>query len=143
MSRIQFSLPWPITTDETRDVFSFAFRTSLVAYLAFFLLEKLRPGFVTFFYNLDTILLVTVVTGVISSVWPVIAPVSIELAQKPTKRDFAWMGLLTIATVVIVWYRMGAIGWLVSAIAPLCGLIVLGLSLLVYYDRDDATQASR
>ncbi len=142
MRRVTFSIPWPLSAKETRDILSFVFQVTLVSYLGLYLIENLRPGFVTFFYNLDSFLWAAIITGVLSSVWPAIVPESKKLLSKPTWKDFVWMGLLAIGTVAVVWYKTSSVGWLVRVIAPLSGLIVLGLSLLVYYDRDDDPESS-
>lgn len=142
MRRLTFSIPFPFQADETREILSFAFQVALVTYLGFYLIESLKPGFVTAFYKLDTFLWVAIVTGVLSSVWPAIVPDAKKKITRPTWKDFVWMGLLALGTVAVVWYKTSSIGWLVKIIAPLSGLIVLGLSLLVYYDRDDDQESS-
>jgi uncharacterized membrane protein len=142
MQRINFSLPWPLSANETREILSFAFQVALVTYLGFYLMESLKPGFVTFFYNLDTFLWIAIITGLLSSIWPAIVKDAKKEQSKPTWKDFVWMGLLAIGTVAVVWYKTSSVGWLVKVIAPLSGLIVLGLSLLVYYDRDDEPESN-
>ena len=87
--------------------------------------------------NLDLFLWTAIIIGVLSSIWPMIVPEAKKEKTKPTWKDFVWMLLLALVTVAVVWYKTSSVGWLVKIIAPLSGLIVLGLSLLVYYDRDD------
>jgi hypothetical protein len=142
MKKVTLSFSWPFNAADTREVLSFAFQTALVSYLAFYLIESLKPGFVTFFYNLDTFLWVAIITGVLSTIWPAVISEAKKEPAKPTWKDFVWMGLLAVGTVAIVWYKTSPVGWLVKVIAPLSGLIVLGLSLLVYYDRDDESASS-
>ncbi len=142
MRRITFSIPWPLTAIETREILSFAFQVALVTYLGFYLIENLRPGFVTTFYSLDTFLWIAIVTGVLSSIWPAIVPEAKKKQTNPTWKDIVWMIVLALGTVAVVWYKTSSIGWLVKVIAPLSGLIVLGLSLLVYYDRDDHPEST-
>jgi hypothetical protein len=139
MRHITFSIPWPLSAEDTRELLSFAFQVALVTYLGFYLLESLRPGFVTLYMNLDLFLWAAIITGVLSSIWPMIVPVVKKEATKPTWKDFVWMILLALGTVAVVWYKTSSVGWLVKIIAPLSGLIVLGLSFLVYYDRGDET----
>jgi hypothetical protein len=142
MKRITFSIPWPFTGAETRELLSFAFQVSLVSYLGYYLIENIWPGFVTGYLNLNIFPWAAIITGVLSSVWPMIVPEAKKKPTKPTGKDFAWMILLALGTVAVVWYKTSSIGWLVKVIAPLSGLIVLGLALLVYYDRDDNSEQS-
>lgn len=137
MPRINFSIPWPFTAAETRELLSFAFQVSLVSYLGFYLIENLRPGFVTGYLNLNIFLWAAIVTGVLSTIWPMIVPEAKEEKPPPNWKDYVWMILLSLGTVAVVWYKTSSIGWLVKVIAPLSGLIVLGLSLLIYFDRDE------
>lgn len=143
MKRVTLSFPWPFSAAATRELLSFVFQVSLVTYLGLYLIESLRPQFVTLFYSLDTFLWIAIVTGVLSSIWPAIVP---EAKHRPPERlgwkDWSWMLLLAAGTVAVVYYKTSSIGWLVNVIAPLSGLIVLGLSLLVYFDRDDDPESS-
>ena len=138
MRRITFSIPWPLSAEETRDILAFAFQVALATYLGFYVLESIRPGFVSFYYNLDTFLWIAIITGALSSIWPTIVPAANKQPQKKTWKDFLWIAILGIGTVVVIWYKTSSIGWLVRIIAPLSGLIIVGLSLLVYYDRDES-----
>lgn len=137
MRRITFTIPWPITAAETRELLTFAFQVALVTYLSFFLWENIAPGFITMYVSLDTFLWVALCLGMVAAIWPSIVPESKRQSTgKPTWQDLIWMGVLAFGTVVVVWGKMVSVGWLVAVVAPLSGLIVLGLSLLVYYDRD-------
>lgn len=138
MKKITFSIPWPLTADETRDVLSFAFQVSFVSYLGFFLIESLGAGFVSRFYTVDLFMWAAVITGLLSAIWPTIVVKHKLTVARPGWLDYLWMGVLAVSASVIVWYKISTVGWLAIVIAPLSGLIVLGLSLLVHYDRDDA-----
>lgn len=142
MRKVTVSIPWPLSAATTRELLSFAFQVALVTYLGLYLLESLRPQFVTLFYSLDTFLWIAIVTGVLSSIWPAFVSEAQRLPAKPSGKDYIWMGLLAVGTMAVVWYKTASIGWLVNVIAPLSGLIVLGLSLLVYFDRDDDPESS-
>lgn len=139
MRRLTFTFPWPWSAEETRDLLSFAFQTALVTYLLLYFIESLKPGFVTNYFSLDTWLWAAIVTGVLSSVWPMV--VSPAKKQKPRLRwrDYLWLALLAVGAAAVVYYKTQTIGWLSKIITPLAGLIVFGLSLLIYLDNDDRT----
>ncbi len=136
MKKITFSIAWPLSGLDVRELLSFAFQVSLVSFLGFYLVESLRGGFIANFFNINIFLWAAIVTGVLSTVWPMVVPEA-KVEKKPTWKDYLWMVLLALATVALVWYKTSSIGWLVNVIAPLSGLIVLGLSLLVYFDKDE------
>jgi len=136
MNKITFSITWPLSGKDVRTLLSFAFQVSLVSFLSFYLLESLRAGIITHYFNINIFLWAAIVTGVLSTLWPMVVPQAKE-EKKPSWKDYVWMVLLALATVALVWYKTSSIGWLVAVIAPLSGLIVLGLSLLVYFDKDE------
>lgn len=142
MKRVTVSFPWPLTASETREILSFGFQVALVTYLGLYLIESLQPGYVSTYYNLDTFLWIAIVTGVLSGVWPMFTKDARKEHAPPSWKDFLWIGLLSIGTVAVVWYKISSFGWLVKVIAPLSGLVVLGLSLLVYFNRDDDPDVS-
>jgi len=136
MKKITISFPWPLSAKDTRRIIDSIFQVALVTYLSFFLMESLEAGFVSLYYRLDTFLWVAVITGAMASLWSV-SVVDARSKETLNWKDFAWMMVLALSTMAVVWYKTSSIGWLVAVIAPLSGMIVLGLSLLVYYDRDE------
>lgn len=136
MKKITFSIAWPLSGMDVRELLSFAFQVSLVSFLGFYLVESLRAGFIANFFNINMFLWVAIITGVLSTVWPMVV-LEAKVEKKPSWKDYMWMVLLALGTVAVVWYKTSSIGWLVNVIAPLSGLIVLGLSLLVYFDKDE------
>lgn len=136
MNKITFSVAWPFSGAEIREILSFAFQVSLVAFLGFYLIENIRPGLVANFFNINIFLWAAIIFGVLSTLWPMVVPEA-KVNKKLNWKDYVWIILLALGTVALVWYKTSSIGWLVKVIAPLSGLIVLGLSLLVYFDKDE------
>lgn len=136
MKKITFSIPTLFSGTEARELLSFAFQVSLVSFMGFYLIESVRQGVIANFFNSNIFLWAAIVIGVLSTVWPMVVPEA-KLEKKPSWKDYVWMVLLALGTVALVWYKTSSIGWLVKVIAPLSGLIVLGLSLLVYFDKDE------
>jgi len=139
MKRVTFSIPWPLTASETREIFAFGFQIALVTYLALYLIELLRTGYVSLYYRLDTFLWIVIIMALLSGVWPAITPDSRKVRDLSFRKDLIWIGLLSIGTATVFWFKLVSLGWLVKIVAPLCGFIVLVLSLWVYYDRDDTS----
>lgn len=143
MRKITFSIPWPFSPTETRELLSFSFQVSLVAYLGFYLIESLNAGFVRRYYWLDAFLWVAGLTGVLSCLWPALVPEARKKITEPSGKDLIWMGILAVGVAAVIWYKTISIGWLAIIIAPLSGLIVFGLSLLVYYDRGQDQESNK
>lgn len=141
MNRVTLSFSWPFTSDETREVLSFSFRLAIITYLGLILIERFRPGAVSTFFQIDYFFWTAIVTGALSMIWPVLSSSMLDRTRRIGWVDMLWLGVLSVATVVAVWSRISSIGWLARFIAPLCGLFVFGLSLLVYYERDDSTSS--
>lgn len=118
-----------------RELLSFAFQVSLVAFLGFYLIDNLRTGFVSNFFNVYIFLWTSIVFGVLTTAWPMIVPEA-KSEEKLTWKDFTRITLFALGTAALVWYKTSSIGWLAMVIAALSGLIVLGLGLLVYLNKD-------
>lgn len=136
MKKITFSIVSPFSDTEARELLSFAFQVSLVSFLGMYLVESLRPGIIVPFFNINIFLWSAVVLGVLSTIWPMLVPEA-KVEKRPNWKDYVWMVLLALGTVALVWYKISSIGWLVMVLAPLSGLIVIGLSLLVYFDKNE------
>jgi hypothetical protein len=143
MKKITFSIPWPLSPKDTREVLGFAFQVFLVMYVGLYVLESVNPGFVTLFVTLPHLLWVIIGIGILATVWPAIVPA----AQTTTPRSLpgsalAWMILLGVITMLTVWYRAHSIGWPILIFSPLSGMLVFGLCFLVYFDRDESQPIS-
>ncbi len=140
MNRVTFSIPWPFTAEESRDVLSYVFQIALLSYLGFYLIESLKPGFVTNYLDLNILLWSTVGSGLLTALWPAVVPAARKSGVISWKQ-YVGIVLLALVTAGIVWYKIQSIGWLATIIAPLSGLIVFGLGLLVYLDEDSDERA--
>jgi hypothetical protein len=136
MKRITFIISWPLSGIEVRELLSFAFQVALVSLLGLYLIESLRAGFIANFFNINIFLWAAIVTGVLSTMWPMVVPEA-KVEEKPSWKDYIWMALLALGTMAIVWSKANSIGWLAKVIAPLSGIIVFSLCFLIYFDRDE------
>ncbi len=138
MKKITFSIPWPLSPKETREIITFAFQVFLVMYVGLYVLESINPGFVTLFIALPHLLWITVGIGILATIWPSIVPAARTKTRQPIRpQSLIWMVALAIMTMLAVWYRAHSIGWPILLFAPLSGLLVFGLCFLVYVDRDE------
>jgi len=135
MKKITFRIALPFSGIEVRELLSYVFEVSLVSFFCFYFVEIFRAGFVNTFFNSFIFLWIAIIAGLLTSIWPLAVPEA-KLDKRPNWKDYTWIGLLLLATVGGVWYKTSSAGWLVWVITPLSGLIVLGLSLLVFSEKD-------
>lgn len=140
MRRLTITFSWPWSPDETRELLSFVFQVFLLSYLGFYLLESLVPGLVRYSFDPNILLWPVVVSGILSSVWPALTA---DQAARSTMtwRDSLFIIVLSVASIGVVWLKVKMLGTLALPVAILSGLIVAGLSFLVYYDRDETDPA--
>lgn len=134
MKRVMISFPWPLSAAATRELLSFMFATALLMYLALYLAESLWFGAVSQYYNLESFLWAAIVSGVFSSLWPVVASEA-NPKTRPGWKDYLRMLALAVVGGMIVFYKTQTLGWVAKVIALLSALIILGMSLLVYFDQ--------
>ncbi len=134
--RVSFSFPWPFDSLETGELLTWLFQVALLSYLGFYLIESLRPGFVTYYFNLNILLYSTIVIGILTTVWP--AAVSMTKGQKTSLRwdQLFWTSVIAAVGAALVWYKTQPLGRLSGPIAVLSGLTIFSLGLLVYTDHD-------
>jgi|GEM_PF-2152858 len=135
MHRVTISFSWPLTAAETRDLLAFSFQVALITYLGLYVIEDMNSGFVTTVYDLNQLLWLTVGLGVLTAIWPTVT--QSRRAEKLTWMSIAWMAVLGVMTSLILWFRLADQGGIRLPISILAGLIVVGLGLLVYFDRDE------
>lgn len=138
MKRVNFSIPWPLTAGESRDLLQYLFQLALVSYLGFYLIENLKPGFVSDYFNLNIVLYVTIISGILASLWPAIAPAARE--HRTGWKHYLGLLLVAVLAAIFVWYKIQTLGPWAKLIAPVSGLIVFGLGASLYLDAGDEQQ---
>jgi peptidoglycan/LPS O-acetylase OafA/YrhL len=133
---VHFKVPRLMSAAEWREMINFAFSVALVSYLGFYLIENLKSGFITAYFNLDYLLWAAIAAGVLSAVWPAVK-IPVDEHRKIGWKSICWMIILAAGAATYVWYQTRSIGKLGLIIAPLTGLIVLCLSYLVYAETDE------
>jgi peptidoglycan/LPS O-acetylase OafA/YrhL len=114
---------WPIILNLAKDVFG----VSLVSYLVFFLIDQIKQGFVSDFFNLNYILGVAVVSGIISAFSK-----EKEKEVKPlTIRDYIFIIVLAIIGAAIIFYKTQGLGWLSWLVSAVAGVLIVIVSILL------------
>ena len=103
------------------------FQTLLVTYLVLLLIEQIWAGSVSFYLNLNYLLIIVIIAGVLD----VFSEHPHKDKEKTTKKDYVFIGLLGIAGFIIIKYKTAQLGWLSWLISIIAGILIILLSILV------------
>jgi len=113
-----------------RDIVQNIFEASLVLYLIFLLLETIKEGFISFFFNLNILLVVVLISGVIAVL---VGKEEVEgeaQAQEFTLKDLVFILGLGLLGTVLVWYKTADLGALSYLLSILSGILIVLLSVI-------------
>ncbi|MFH1801929.1 MAG: hypothetical protein ABH864_00590 [archaeon] len=109
------------------------FQTLLVTYLILLLAEQLWEGIVSVYLNLNWLLIVVIVMGVLD-----------VFSDRPPRRqervkgwDYVFVSVLGVVGFVIIKYKTVDLGWLSWAISLIAGALIILLSMLVLEEKDE------
>jgi len=111
------------------EVISHLFQTLLVTYLILLLLEQIWPGFVSIYLNLNYLLGLTVVAGILD-----VFTKKKKVKEKVKKSDYYLIYALGILGAIIIKYKtvdLNYLSWIISIIA---GILIILLSHLILED---------
>ncbi|MBS3112929.1 hypothetical protein J4418_02530 [Candidatus Woesearchaeota archaeon] len=117
----------PIFKKNSAEIVNSLFQSLLVTYLILLLIEELQKGFVSIYLNLNYLLILVIIAGILD----VFSEQPKLKKEKATKKDYAliiFLGVLGFAIIKYKTYALGWISWLISAIA---GILIILLSFLV------------
>lgn len=108
------------------------FQVSLLMYLVLVLAETVKGGFVSSYFNLNYLLGVVLISGVLmvlTSDWYK----GLKSEKKEiTEKDVYYIFTVSIGAMVIVYYKTQELGKISIAITAISGLIIFLLSLLIF-----------
>lgn len=118
------------------------FQFSLVTYLILLLAETIKEGFVSYFFNLNILLGVVLVSGV---VMVLTHDERIEkltkLTEKPKEKlsdwDYYYIGGITLGGALLVYYKTQDLGNISLLLTIITAVIIALLSYLIMTDRND------
>lgn len=113
-----------------RKLLSLLFSFSLIVYLVLFLLEQLFPGIVTTAFSLTYVLYPVLLFGILSALFPAIAPLT-KMPTRLTPMD-VWLAVgLSLLGAVLIYIKIDLTPLLRLVVACLSGILILTTSLLV------------
>jgi len=110
------------------------FQYLLVVYLVLLLLEQLFTAFVSQYINLNYLLLIVIIVGILD----VFSEHPIQANNKqPKKSDYIFILILGILGTAIIKFKTSELGWLSWLISIIAGILIILLSILVLEDEDE------
>lgn len=136
-------------------IFSELFNVSLVTYLILLLLETLDKGFVSDFFNMNILLAIVLVSGVVmvsplsekkeADMWEMIdfrldSLLETLKARGISENDFYFMLIVSLGGALLVFLKTQELGSLSGVLGAITAVIIFTLSYLIYTEED--TQAN-
>ena len=113
--------------DVTQDVFS----VSISLLLIFVLLETIKEGFISYFFNINNLIAIVVVSGVITVLAGEEKAEEEPQGQKLALKQSAIVLGLGVLGTVLVWYQTARAGELAYLLAITSGVLIVLLSVLL------------
>jgi len=109
------------------------FQTLLVTYLILLLTEQIWTGFVSTYLNLNWLLIIVIIAGILD----VFSEHKKPKQEKPTKKDYIFISLLGLAGFFIIKFKTPELGWLSWLISIIAGILIILLSILVLEEDEE------
>lgn len=109
------------------EIINYLFQSLLVGYLILLLIEQIWTGSVSFYLNLNYLLVIVIIAGILD----VFSEHKEQECKKPAIKDYVYISLLGIAGFVIIKFKTAQLGWLSWLISIIAGILIILLSLLV------------
>lgn len=125
----------------TKEIISEIFKVSLISYLIFYLIESFKAGFIADYFNLNILLIITILSGVFTVLFKKEEESKKEV-QKIRKRDYIFIIILGVVATGLIYYKIKEIGWLSYVISPISGIIIILISILLLNEQQENDQGS-
>ena len=112
---------------KSAEIINTLFQSFLVAYLVLLLIEQIWSGSVSFYLNLNYLLVVVIITGILD----VFSTHPEQKSEKVSKKDYIFVYILGILGFIIIKFKTGDLGWLSWVISIIAGVLIILLSILV------------
>lgn len=128
----------------TQEIVKEVFQISLISYLVFYLIEDFKPGFITNYFNLNIILILTIISGIITvlfegkeSSFETGHEEKVPEEKKIKKIDYLFIVVLGVVAAIIIFFKIKSLGWLAPIISIISGIIIILISILLLWDRGE------
>ncbi len=123
----------------TASLINHIFQILLVTYLILLLIEQIWVGVVSYYLNLNYLLIIVIISGILD-----VFSEHYKLPEKkPTKKDYLFIILLGIAGFMIIKFKTTQLGWLSWMISIIAGILIILLSFLVLEEDEDKNEKNK
>lgn len=123
----------------TAHIIHHLFQTLLVTYLILLLIEQVSTGFVSTYLNLNYLLILVIISGILS----VFSEPDKIKHEKPKLKDYIYIAGLSIAGFIIIKFKTVELGWLSWAVSIIAGILIALLSILILEDDEKEEKKER
>jgi len=127
------------------DINKDVFEISLITYLVFLLIEELKEGFISYNFNLNILLGLVIVSGILT-IFSKAKTNKHELEtnlhesrireSRISKKDWIFIIGLGILGGFLIFYKTKELGWLSLVISIISGILIVLLSVLILEEND-------
>ncbi len=115
------------------EIINLMFQSLLVLYLVLLLAEQIWPSSVSWYLNLNYLLIFVVIAGILS----VFTKQKPQKKERITKKDYIYISILSIAGFIIIFIKTQELGWLSYVISIIAGILIFLLSYLVLEEEEN------
>ena len=126
--------------EHAKHVFSFVFQTLLLVFLLVLLLREFYPDRVNAYININWFMIVVIVFGALSILFPPSREDEHGMEREPTSKDKTLVISLGILGAVIIFLKIRTLGWIGYVISILGGLIIILLSWLILNEKNQDSE---
>jgi uncharacterized membrane protein len=113
------------------------FQYSLITYIILLLAETVKEGIVSYFFNLNILLALVIVSGFVMAItYDEQIPQQATPPKKIKKRDIVWSSLLAIFGGFFIYAGTFELGVIAPIVGCLAAILILLLSLLLLTDKE-------
>ncbi len=123
----------PLFKDHNAALVNHIFQILLVTYLILLLIEQIWAGVVSVYLNLNYLLILVIVAGILD----VFSENPVRKKEEIKKKDYWLIVGLGILGFAIIKFKTVSLGWLSWVISIIAGILIILLSLLVLEDDEN------
>lgn len=113
-------------TGNKAEIINHLFQTLLVTYLLLLLIEQIWPGFVSVYLNLNYLLVLTIIAGILD-----VFTEHNVIKEKPKRSDYILIYFLGIIGAIIIKFKTAELDYLSWIISIIAGILIILLSHLI------------